>query len=509
MHELLKKVNYNPDVLTCLANLSNDEVFTPPAIANQVLDLLPSTVWSDKTCTFLDPATKSGVFLREIAKRLMDGLRDEFPDNQERANHIFKNQLFGLAITELTGLLSRRSIYCTKQADNEYSVCSVFEDSCGNVHHNPTQHSWQADGKCKYCRANRKQFDRNDALEAHAYQFIHTDNPKEIFEMKFDVIVGNPPYQLNVGVQKENYAIALYHEFVENALKLDPRFLCMIIPARWYAGGRGLGKFRDKMLSDRRMRVLVDYPNAADCFPGVDISGGVCFFLWDRDNQGDCEVRSVKGQEVTSSMVRPLLEPDCDTFIRYNPAIPIVEKVASHQEKKFDEYVSPQTPFGLVSSFKDFRKKPFSKSVKLFSSSGIGYLDLNDIPRNKQWVSEWKVYIAKSYGERGQFPYFFLGKPFLGEPGTCCTQSYLVLGPFPSKAQAENVMDYIRTRFFRFCIMLKRNTQDAMRHVYSMVPVQDFSESWTDEKLFKKYGLSPEEIAFIEAMVRPMGENNG
>lgn len=495
--------NYNPDVLNCLANLSNDEVFTPPHLANQILDLLPATIWEDKNAKFLDPVCKSGVFLREIAKRLMTGLENEIPDQEKRINHIFQNQLYGIAITELTSLLSRRSVYCSKKANGKYSVVD-FKTEDGNILFNRVNHTWEND-RCIYCGATTEIYERGKELETHAYELIHTDNPSKIFkDMKFDVIIGNPPYQLNVGVQKENYAVPLYHLFIEQAKKLNPRFLTMIVPARWYAGGRGLDEFRENMLKDTRLRKIIDFPNAADVFPGVDISGGVCYFLWDRDNRGKCEVTSIKGKQVSSVMERPLLETDSETFIRFNESISILRKIKSRREKTFDELVSAQTPFGIVSSFKNYKDKPFSNSVAIHTVNGLKFTKENNVKRNQQWIDEWKVYIAKSYGERGEYPYRFLAKPFIGEKKTCCTQTYLLLGPFSSKKRCQNVISYIQTRFFRFCIMQRKNTQDAMRGAYSFVPIQNFDEDWSDVKLYKKYSLTKEEIDFIESMIRPM-----
>ena len=496
--------NYNPDVLTCLANLSNDEVFTPPAVVNKMLDLLPTELWSNPDAKFLDPVSKTGVFLREIAKRLMAGLEEQIPDVQERANHIFGTQLYGLAITELTALMSRRSVYCSKFANGEYSICTAFDDEQGNIRYEPTAHTWQG-GRCIYCGASQEVYDRGEALESHAYKFIHTDNPQKLFpDMKFDVIIGNPPYQLEVGVEKDNYSIPLYHKFIQQAKKLKPRFLSMIVPSRWFAGGRGLDEFRDEMLNDKRIEKLIDFPNAVDCFPGVDISGGVCYFLWNRDYQGECEITSKQGKDYTSTMRRSLLEKNNNTFIRFNEAIPIIRKIASLKENTFDTLVSPQTPFGIVSSFKNYKEEYFDGAISIYTVNGKKYIDKGVVTKNSNWIDCHKVYISKSYGERGAYPYRFLAKPFIGEPNSCCTQTYLMIGDFDSQQICENVISYIHTKFFRFCIMQKKNTQDAMRGVYSYVPIQDFNESWTDEKLYAKYGLTEDEIAFIESMIRPM-----
>jgi len=367
----------NPDVLTCIANLSNDEVFTPPELANRMLDTLAegwaaqndgANLWADSTVRFLDPFTKSGIFLREIATRLIAGLAEEIPDLQTRVDHVLTQQVFGIGITTLTSLLARRSLYCSKHANGEHSVATGFADEGGNVWFERTEHSWR-NGKCEFCSAPSALFDREPGLENHAYAFIHTDNIKarigELFgaEMQFDVIIGNPPYQLNVGVEKENYAVPLYHSFVSQAKNLSPRFLTMVIPSRWFAGGRGLDEFRDEMLNDDRLRHIVDFPNAVDCFPGVDISGGVCYFLWNRDDRGDCTIETVQGEQVISKMTRPLLEPNDSTFIRFNEAIPIVRKIKAFDEPSFSSLVSPQTPFGFVSSFKDYKKEPFAGSV--------------------------------------------------------------------------------------------------------------------------------------------------
>ena len=499
------KSNYNPDVLTCLANLSNDEVFTPPSLVNQILDLLPVDLWSNPDAKFLDPVCKSGVFLREIAKRLVAGLEPVFPDLQERANHIYKYQLFGLAITELTGLLSRRSVYCSKVANGRYSVCSDFEDEQGNIVYARVEHDWRG-GKCGFCGASQEVYERGDALESYAYQFIHADDPSCFFKnMKFDVIVGNPPYQLSDGGAQAS-AKPLYHKFIEQAKKLNPRYLSMIVPSRWFSGGKGLDDFREEMLSDKRLTKVVDYFDSNECFPGVDISGGVCYFLWERDREKTCEITTIRSGE-KSTMERPLLEIDNDSFIRFNEAISIYRKIKSLKEERFNKHISSRKPFGITTNAKG-NKQNGEDTIKIFSFPENGFIKRNLVKQNESWINEYKVYISYAYGERGAFPYLVIGKPFLGEPNTCCTETYLVIRPFDSLQKCENVISYMRTRFFRFLVLLKKNTQHATSKVYSLVPIQDFSESWTDEKLYKKYGLTAEEIAFIESMVRSMELDN-
>ncbi len=499
MNDINKTQNYNPDVLSCIASLSNDEVFTPPSVANDMLDLLPESIWSDPKATFLDPFCKSGVFLREIAKRLLIGLEKEIPNLQERIDHIFHHQIYGIAITELTSLISRRSLYCSKYPNCRYSV-SKFDNAEGNILYKRCEHKW-IKGNCVYCGASQKEYDRDVSLENYAYEFIHTDNPEELFNMKFDVIIGNPPYQMSDGGAQAS-AKPLYHLFVQQAMKLKPKYLVMIIPARWYAGGKGLDDFRDKMLNDNRLRIIHDFNNASECFSGVEIKGGICYFRWDRDSKGFCKVIQHSDNIIVSEMERPLLEKDCDVFIRHNQAISILKKVRIQNEKSFSSIVSSRKPFGLASNFTNFSSIEKENTIKIYANKKQGYVNKSIITDNCKMLNKYKLFIPEAIGA-GDMTKDWI-KPILVGKDICCTETYLSVGGFENEEYAKNCLSYTQTKFFHFLLGLKKITQHTTSKVYQFIPLQDFSKPWTDEELYAKYSLNDDEIAFIESMIRPM-----
>jgi len=494
--------NYNPDVLTCLANLSNDEVFTPPNIANQMLDLLPAEIWRDPNVTFLDPAAKSGVFLREIAKRLMEGLKDEIPDQQKRIDHIFTKQIFGIAITDLTALLTRRSLYCSKKANGKYSICEGFDSHEGNILFEWLAHTWEGD-HCKYCGASEKVevYSRDDTMESHAYQFIHTDTPEELFNMKFDVIVGNPPYQLSDGGDSTGSS-PIYQHFIEQAQKLMPRYLTMIIPSRWFAGGKNLDEFRDAMLNDTRISKLVDYPIASDVFPGVKIIGGVCYFLWERDHSGSCEV-TTHMNGIADTMTRSLNQ--FDTFVRFNKAISILEKIQAQNYPTMNTQVSTQKPFGL----RTFVRPSGKGTITLYANKSVGKIQKSEITNGIEMLDKWKVLTSRGYGEGGEardYPRMIVGKPIVAPPSSACTETYIVVGAYDSETEAKNLASYIKTKFLRFLVGLRKNTQDVTKDRFAFVPLLPMDKEWTDKKLYSHFGLSNDEISFIDTIVRPMDD---
>jgi site-specific DNA-methyltransferase (adenine-specific) len=504
---MLSAASHNPDVLSCLANLSSDEVFTPPSLANQMLDLLPNTLWSDRNATFMDPGCKSGVFLREIAKRLDSGLDRQIPDRRERMNHIFKHQLFGIATTELTGLISRRSTYCSKTANGRYSVCDEFEDTDGNIRFERLEHTWE-DGRCVFCGAPEAAYARDEGLESHAYEFIHRDSPDEVLDMKFDVIVGNPPYQLSDGGHSAS-ASPIYHKFVESAIKLSPRFIVMITPSRWFTGGKGLNEFRARMLRESRLRYLVDYPKLYDGFPGVKIRGGVSYFLWDRDYSGPCTVQTMwDGKPLGPPMTRRL--DAYDVLVRRNEAVSILEKVQTYRvngkpEPSLVKRVSTGKPFGLRTFFHGTdSSKGIKRPVKLYGSQRVSWIERSKIGQNADWVDSWKVLMTAVQGTSAAVETKFLSNPIIAGPGEACTETYLVAGRFNNEETAKRYAAYLRTRFVRFLVSLRKATQHANRGVYAFVPDLPLTQEWTDEKLYKRYGLTPEEIEFIESTVQPM-----
>jgi len=500
-----------PDILEVIADLSSDEVFTPPRVANAMLDLLPDEVWSDPALRWLDPGSKTGVFLREITKRLMVGLEQVIPDRQERLEHILREQVFGIAITQLTAWISRRSVYCSKDATADH-VPVRMADPAGNVWFQRIEHRYNRNGRCTECGASRDQMER-DGKDNHAYGFIHNQGRAAIaeeFDMQFDVIVGNPPYQMSDGGHNAS-ATPIYHHFVETAIDLGARYVLMVTPSRWFVGGKGLDYFRARMLTDRHLRHLVDYPKLYDGFPGVKIRGGVSYFLWDREYDGPCRVQTMwDGEPLGEPMERYL--DTYDVLVRRNEAVSILDKVRGFRvngqpEPTLDQRVSSRKPFGFPTNYHGVASpEKLDDPVKLHGSQRISYVERGDIPQNREWVDDWKVLMTAVQGTSAAVETKFLSAPVIAGPGEACTETYLVAGRFDTEEQAQRYAVYLRTRFVRFLVSLRKSTQHATRGVYAFVPDVPLDREWTDEALYDRYGITAEEQEHIEYVVAEMPE---
>lgn len=492
--------NHVPDILDCLAQLSNDEVPTPPKVARAMLDILPPHVWSEPEYRWLDPCCKSGVFLREIASRLLAGLREWEPDFDKRREHIYRNMLFGTSITQMTGMISRRSVYCARDASSELSVAR-FDDPDGNLPFVPAPHRFVR-GRCAVCGAPESL--EREGRENYAYSFIHDAKmPKGLQGMKFDIIVTNPPYQLST----EGFgatASTIYHRFVQKAISLDPQYILMITPSRWFTGGKGLDEFRDQMIADRRIAKIVDHPKLFECFPGVVIKGGVSYFLWDRSHDGDCEfVTRMDGAAVSTAM-RDLRAGD-GVVVRDNRAVAVIEKVRARGCPSVEGICSVTKPFGLTmrSNYSGSVPDPFEGAIPLIYSSRIGYSRSDQIQRNHEWIDRWKVILPMAGDGNGQAVSYVLGEPIALAPGSACTQTYFIPGMFDTREETENFAYYLATKFVRFLVLQRKVTQHVTPDRFRFVPLLDMKRRWTDGELYNEFGLTDAERGYIERTIHP------
>ncbi|MCM1564343.1 MAG: Eco57I restriction-modification methylase domain-containing protein [Dehalobacter sp.] len=468
------------DIFDYIPPQRTNQIFTPRRVVKMMVDLLEEQdpqIFKNKETTFIDLYAKSGLYLTEIAKRLFIGLQEEIPNEDERIRWILECQLFGCAPSNIIYNMVKNYVYAGFPEIEDSNLLELDLTEAAK------------DGKVKQVLAER--YGK---------------------EMKFDVIIGNPPYQESDGGAQAS-ATPLYNEFIRESKNLNPRYLSMIIPARWYSGGKGLNQFRNDMLADNHIRILHDFIDASDCFTGVEIKGGVCYFLRDREAKGDCKVFTHIGGKVVSVAERPLLETGADIFIRHNEAIQILHKVAKLQEISFSTIVRPAMTFGFRTYYKNFSSKSkMNQFVKVYGNRSQGYVERDKVKRGIDWIDRWKVIVPEAIGI-GDMRVDLL-KPIISEPGSINTETYIMNGPYSSEDEAKNVCSYINTKFFHFLLGLKKNTQHTTQSVYTFIPLQDFTSSsdidWTksspeiDRQLYKKYGLDNEEIAFIESMIRPM-----
>ena len=503
-------IEFSTDILALLNGLrpdsDNANVYTPQDVVKKMLDILPKDIWTNREVKFLDPVCKSGVYLREITKRLVDaqikadGKKLKGKDRLPYIQRVLKNQVYGIAISEEAALVSRRTVYGSQNAMSKYSLSEgIFEDVQGNI-----------------------RFVENVTTEnkkGNQYPFL-TKTIQEIYgdNMHFDVIIGNPPYQDEGGSGGNNDA-SIYQFFCEKATQLEPKYSCFIIPARWFAAGREnlVGPFRNYMLSCGRIRKLVVYADAGDCFRNVEIKGGCCYYLEDRDYNGTCCYELIRNGEREIVKNRNLGE--FDVLIREPKFAKIVKKVdeirIANGEGTVDTIISSDTPFGIPSNPRTSKKTPFNvyencdenHDVKLFHIQNnkrmVEYVCRDDIEKNSNDIAFDKVFVPGGYGAGESFPHQILGEPELGPQNSVCSQSYLY-AKFNSEMEASNFLSYLKTKFFRALVGAIKITQSAPSRVYRFVPLQDFSRSWTDKDLYEKYGITEDEQAFIESMIRPM-----
>lgn len=299
-----------------------------------------------------------------------------------------------------------------------------------------------------------------------------------------------------------NRSLPIYHYFVDIAKEVTSRFTCLVVPARWYTASILQGDFTARMLEDKTIAKLIDFSDATECFPSVEIKGGICYFLSDKKHNAECDIAIHHGGNIYNSH-RFLKMDGVDAFVRFSEGLSIIEKVKINKEKPLSHIVSSQNPFGFNSKVvgEDESKNGYVKILSKYRH--VGYISPELVKLRRDYINKWKV-MTPIAGEGGALPHKVTGKPFISEPGECCNGTYMIIGPFANKMESENAISYLKCKFTRFLVSTVQTTQNTKSDSYRMVPLQDFSKSWTDCELYEKYGLTSEEIAFIEAMIKPM-----
>lgn len=522
----------NFDILETITNVGNDEVFTPRKTADMMLDSLPEEVWHNPNYKWLNPATKNGIFEREIAIRLDKGLENVIPDVEQRRKHILQNMIYSIGQTKFTSNVARRTVYYCSQANrqcdglkapdghfvNGYAIGNGtwFSDSEGNIKTPISVHTFEGN-KCRFCGISKhSMYVDPTQREQYAYEFVHIHHLNLLRKlqdrffggnrkMKFDIIVGNPPYQLKT-TSNSSQSVPIYQKFVEQALCLDPKYICMIIPSRWFAGGMGLDDFRATMLKNKHIKKLVDWTNAKDCFPTLSIGGGVCYFLYDKTFEGPTEIINIHNG-IEKTLTRNLNEFG-DVFVRYNEAIEILRKIRQKKENTFEDCVTSLAPFGIDSKERGHKEKK-DHDLLLHSSEGISYIEKSKVTTGSNYIDKYKIMISKVTSEHAGEPdkngqYKVLSTTKIINPGEVCTFSYFLAGVSESKNETENILSYMKTKFFRFLLLLSVSSINLSKDKFRFVPKQDFSKSWNDKKLYEKYELNQEDILYIEGIIKEM-----
>ena len=530
--------NEDTDILETLSSLNNHEVFTPPTVARQMLDLLPSEVWKNPYLKFLDPCAKTGVFLREIMVRLNDNLprKNEFGEDyycdgnnlnnpMERLYHIRRNMLYAIATSNLTAQITRRVLYGVTVANSDKDKACGFKglndtynykmwndygklrQRDGNVFygHNNPQHDFDLKGKCKICRMSREASEED--TESYAYPFIHgkvSTNIQKIRsgDMRFDVIIGNPPYQISDGGGNGSSAIPLYHKFIELALSIKPMYISMITPSRWVNGGKGLDKFRKTMFSNKHLVSLQHYTKSRDLFPSVDIEGGVSFFLIDRSkNTNLLETLTIDGNNEDIFNI----DKTSPFIIMNRIGVSVFEKVSVIESSFLSTCVLARNPFGISSNSKHITDNDNSNTLIEVATKRfkIKYINKKYIIKHQELIGKYNVVLSKLNGAANNNGRV-IGNPEILGNGQCCTDTYLVLKSYDNLDLCLKFVSFVKTKFFRFMVSLKKTTNISSRKSFCYTPDICLSEEWTDEKLYAKYNLTQEEINYIESTIKEM-----
>lgn len=453
---------------------------------------ITNDIFADPNTHILEINAKSGVYPLWLAYTLFRFREEDFKhnhgtppnaDEQERIwKTILKENIFVLCMSPMAVKITDRALKGYK----DYPTNCIYQP-----------------GLLKIFKKENKQQAFVKQLKDHSYW----DKDMEANKFDFKAVVGNPPYQImDGGSGRGNSSVPVYHHFVKAAKAVKSRYVSLIMPARWYAGGRGLDEFRDEMLQDKSIVKLYDFIDARDCFPTVDIAGGVCYFLRDEKHEGLCDVVSII-RDKSSSMTRDLSE--YDIFIRDNVGISIIKKVQNISEHFFNEEVFLSSPFGLR-SFARGETRPFENAVTLISSDGVSYVHRDDIQKNQEFIDKYKVTIGKivpNNGEVGADPkkgYKAITKSRVLLPNEINTESYLLLSTFDTEEEANNCAKYFQLKFPRFLLRLSFSSMNIAKDNFQFVPVQDFKVAWTDKMLYDKYGLTEEEQNYVESTIKPM-----
>lgn len=481
------------DIFDYIPPQKTNQIFTPKRVVKMMVDMLEEAypnLFTNPNIKFLDPYAKSGLYIAEITKRLYKGLQDQIPDSEERIRWILENQVYAIAPSNIIYNIVKNFVY---PENIDVSTKNLVE------------------------------LDLAAALDEEDWQQRIT----QAFggeELKFDVIIGNPPYQeMDGGAQAS--AKPLYHRFIQTAQDLKPALMSFIIPARWYGGGKGLDEFREQMLNDKHIREFHDWLTPDDIFPNTNIRSGVCYFLWDKEYDNTESLTRVvthKDNKIVDDVVRPLAIDGVDIFIRDSKAISILEKVFTDSStQQLSSVVSPRRPFGFQGYFVDderFRasKDGLSTPIVCYGRGQVtGYVEREEVTVRPEWIDKWKVFTPRANNIGTELPDDNLNS-FVGRPGTICTESYLVIGADLDldETSASNLSKYLTTKFARYLHGLAKSSHDATARTYRFVPIQDFSSNsdidWSvsvseiDQQLFEKYGLSEEERQHIESSIKEM-----